>query len=115
MSTGSKIKELREKRGMTQEELAGLLGLKKAAVNKYETGRVVNLKRSTILKLCQIFDVMPQDLMDLGDGSDEPSSESAAPLSYPAWLSTSVLEVIKLISRLSATEQNQLKKYLDKK
>ena len=114
MSTGSKIKELREKRGMTQEELAGLLGLKKAAVNKYETGRVVNLKRSTILKLCQVFDVMPQDLMDLRNASDESSFDSAAaPHSQTTDLSPSLIELIDRINELSKAEQNQLKEFLD--
>lgn len=67
MNTGEKIKELRELYGMTQEELAEKLGLKKAAVNKYETGRVVNLKRSTIEKLCEIFNITPQELMGMDE------------------------------------------------
>ena len=65
MNTGEKIRELRELHGLTQEELAEKLGLKKAAVNKYETGRVVNLKRSTIEKLCELFNVTPQSLMGM--------------------------------------------------
>lgn len=63
MNTGLKIKELREGAGMTQEELGALLGVQKSAINKYETGRVVNLKRSTIENLCRIFNVLPQDLI----------------------------------------------------
>lgn len=65
MNTGYKIKELRIKKGLTQQELGDLLGIQKAAVNKYETGRVVNLKRSTIKRLCEIFDVMPDELLGL--------------------------------------------------
>ena len=63
MDTGSKIKRLREQADMTQEELGKLLGVKRAAINKYESGLVVNLKGSTIEKLCKIFNVTPQYLL----------------------------------------------------
>ena len=44
MSIGMTIKKLRQEKGLTQEELGTLLGLKKAAVQKYESGQVQNLK-----------------------------------------------------------------------
>ena len=78
MDTGAKIKQLRESLDMTQEELGKLLGVKKAAINKYETGTVVNLKRSTIENLCNIFNVTPQYL--LSDSDLSPSSSSAPEL-----------------------------------
>lgn len=59
MHTGTIIRDLRKKHDMTQEELGELLGVKKAAVQKYEKGDVVNLKMSTIRKLCDIFKVSP--------------------------------------------------------
>lgn len=43
---------------MTQEELGELLGVKKAAIQKYESGQV-QLKQSTIKRLCEIFNVSP--------------------------------------------------------
>ena len=78
MDTGAKIKQLRESLDMTQEELGKLLGVKKAAINKYETWTVVNLKRSTIENLCNIFNVTPQYL--LSDSDLSPSSSSAPEL-----------------------------------
>ena len=59
MHTGTKIKELRKTHNMTQEELGELLGVKKAAIQKYEKGEIVNLKLATIQKLCEIFNVEP--------------------------------------------------------
>lgn len=74
MDTGAKIKQLRESLDMTQEDLGKLLGVKKAAINKYETGTVVNLKRSTIENLCNIFNVTPQYLLSDSDLSQPSSS-----------------------------------------
>lgn len=59
MSVGLTIKKLRQEKGLTQEELGVLLGVKKAAVQKYESGQVQNLKHSTIKRLCEIFDKNP--------------------------------------------------------
>lgn len=59
MSVGATIKKLRLEKGMTQEELGQLLGVKKAAVQKYESGQVQNLKHDTIKKLCEVFGKNP--------------------------------------------------------
>lgn len=59
MSVGATIKKLRQEKGMTQEELGQLLGVKKAAVQKYESGQVQNLKHETIKKLCEVFGKNP--------------------------------------------------------
>lgn len=52
----NRLKELRKKRNMSQEELGTLLGVQKAAVCKYETGRVA-LPNEILIKLCDFFDV----------------------------------------------------------
>ena len=59
MTVGQKIKKLRLEKNLTQQELGDLLGVKKAAVQKYESGQVQNLKQSTIKKLCEIFNKYP--------------------------------------------------------
>ena len=59
MSIGMIIKKLRTEKGMTQEELGALLGVKKAAVQKWESGQVQNLKHSVIRQLCEVFEKNP--------------------------------------------------------
>lgn len=59
MSVGATIKKLRLELNMTQEELGIKLGVKKAAVQKYESGQVQNLKHDTIRKLCEVFGKNP--------------------------------------------------------
>lgn len=68
MTIGEKIKRLRKENGITQEELGSAIGVKKAAINKYETGVVVNLKKTTIESLARALDVNPVWLMDEADG-----------------------------------------------
>lgn len=60
---GERIKEARIKAGMTQSELADKVGVKFAAIHKYENGLVVNLKRETIFALAKALDVKPSYLM----------------------------------------------------
>jgi len=64
MTIGEKIKRLRKEYGMTQEELGNTIGVQKAAINKYETGVVVNLKKNVIQKLANALRVNPVWLMD---------------------------------------------------
>ena len=68
MTTGEKIRRLRKERDMTQEELGAAVGVQKAAINKYEIGTVVNLKRVVIMKIAETFDVNPVWLMDDSEG-----------------------------------------------
>lgn len=65
MEAGDIIKNLRMQKGLTQEELGNILGVKKAAVQKYESGRVENIKRSTIAKMAEYFNVSPSFIMGL--------------------------------------------------
>ena len=60
---GAKIKKARKAKGLTQDDLGNMLGLKKSAIAKYECGRVVNLKQETIKKICEVLDLSPDDLI----------------------------------------------------
>lgn len=63
MDVGTKIKEARIRKGMTQEELGDILGVQKSAIAKYESGRVVNIKRSTLKKISDTLDIPPIELL----------------------------------------------------
>lgn len=71
MEMGERIKKLRQEKGLTQEELGKYIGVKKAAIMKYEKGNVKNMKRSTIETLSKLFNVSPSFLMCL----DEPRKD----------------------------------------
>lgn len=77
MEMGEIIRQLRIKKGLTQEELGALVGLQKSAIAKYENGRVENIKRSTISKLSEILDCSPSYLMGWEDNKPEELSAKA--------------------------------------
>ena len=62
MATGERIRKLRIEKDMTQEMLGEKIGVKKAAIYKYENGLVVNLKRDIIEKLANVLEVSPSCL-----------------------------------------------------
>lgn len=77
---GAKIKKARKAKGLTQDDLGNMLGLKKSAIAKYECGRVVNLKQETIKKLCDILDLSPDDLiLDHDDTVKKEDEEKTTP------------------------------------
>lgn len=57
MSVGSRMKERREALGMTQVQLAALLGVTKGAIGNYETG--ANSPKASILY--KVFEVLKCD------------------------------------------------------
>lgn len=79
MNAGDRIKELRILNNLTQEELGEKVGVKKAAVQKWESGITKNLKRSTIQKLSEIFDVSPTYVMGMSNVKN-PSTSKRVPL-----------------------------------
>ena len=63
MNIGDKIRDARINRGMTQEELGKAIGVQNSAIAKYEKGRVVNIKRSTLKKLSDVLGIAPSELI----------------------------------------------------
>lgn len=71
MNIGEYIKTLRTSAGYSQEQLGNLVGVQRAAVQKWECGRVQNLKRETIAKLAEIFNVPASSFIDDETDIDE--------------------------------------------
>lgn len=101
MASGNILKQLRIEKGLTQEELGKLIGVKKAAIHKYESGIVQNMKRTTISKLANIFNVSPSYL--LGYTNDKHIEE----------ISEEEKQLIEIIQKLNAEEVKELSNYVD--
>ncbi|MCM1273578.1 MAG: helix-turn-helix domain-containing protein [Clostridium sp.] len=65
MTMGELIRYHRKRLGLSQEELGKCLNppVNKAAVNKWETGTVENIRRTHIKQLSNKFMISPSDLM----------------------------------------------------
>lgn len=79
MTTGERIRALRQAAKLSQEELGAKIGVQKAAIHKYETGLVVNLKKSTLEKLAQALHTTPAYLLGLEDPGLAPSAHPYHP------------------------------------
>lgn len=115
MNTGELIKTLRKQHDLTQEQLGELLGVKKAAVQKYEKGDVVNLKMSTIRKLYDTFGVPPNKFIfpeanefDSEFDIEKLSIESKALESIEKAWGRDRVEIITLFNSLNENGQKRL-------
>lgn len=58
-----KIKELRQEKGLTLEQVANIVGVGKSTVRKWETGMIANMKRDKIAALAKALGTTPVCLM----------------------------------------------------
>lgn len=90
MTPGDRIRQLRREHKMTQEDLGKIIGVQKAAIQKYEKGTVKNIKRASLIKLAEVLGTTPEYII----GWDAP--QNAEPLD------TSGLQMIPIIGRVAA-------------
>lgn len=79
----NQLKALRKQRNISQADIASKLGIKPAAVSKYETGRVP-LSEDSIEKLCTILHVSADELLGLPTPAPTSSAKSPSMLSKVA-------------------------------
>lgn len=106
MEIGKKIKEARLAKGLTQEQLGKMVGLQKSAIAKYENGRVVNIKRSTLQKLANALGLRGSDLIIEADPKE------AAELSAKVLLDGELMEVIEKYYTLTEEKQKMVRELI---
>lgn len=111
MTIGRKIKQLRKERGLTQAELGDLLGVKKAAVQKYESGQVQNLKQVTIKKLCEVFDRSPSYFIYDSDFENQLRNEVKLIENIEKQYGREVLLVLEIAVKLNNENMEKLISY----
>lgn len=99
MEVGSLIKDARIAKGLTQEELGKLVGVQKSAIAKYESGRVVNIKRSTLQKLAAALNLRGSDLIIQSDPIE------AAELSAKVLMDSDLRCLVELYSSLNKDDK----------
>ena len=61
VETGEKIRALRELRGMSQEQLAEMVGVSKNSISRYEIG-TADMKSSVLFEISKVLDTTPNNL-----------------------------------------------------
>lgn len=73
-SMAQRIRDLRQERGLTLEQVASIVGVGKSTVRKWETGMIANMKRDKIASLAAALGTTPAYLM--GWPEDEEKKDS---------------------------------------
>ena len=112
MKMGAYIKQLREEMKLSQEELGKSLNppVNRAAVNKWETGQVENLKRTHIEQLARKFDISPCKLMCF----DFPRESSTLELVQNHY-GKDAAKFLQMFMELDQTGQDKILKYMSDK
>ena len=108
MDIGAIIKAERIKKGMTQEDLAEKVGVKKSAVAKWENGRVSEIKRSNLKMLSEALGIDPNQL--LGDIEHDPIG--VAHEMADIYLDSALRAMIAEYKQLSDAKQAQVRDYV---
>ena len=66
-----RIKALRQKKGLTLEQVADVVGVGKSTVRKWETGMIANMRRDKIADLAKALGTTPAYLMGWEDENVE--------------------------------------------
>lgn len=106
MDIGARIKFKRLENKMTLLEVANLLGVKEATVQRYESGKIKNLKPKTISQLAEIFHTTPAYLMGWEEESNVNNNISAD--------SNLIGEKIKELRKKNNLSQTELSNSLNK-
>lgn len=70
MGIGDKVKELREKAGLTQEELAEKMGVQRNTVWRWENKKA-NLRADNIQRLSTVLNIDASELMDVANDEED--------------------------------------------
>ena len=114
ISPGTRIKELRTLSGMSQEELGRRVGVKRAAINKYEVGTVRNIPLHTIEKIANIFEVSPQYIVGWSDdGYSSLALEVKIIHGVQRFYGKDAVELLEHFSHLTPQGKKRVLQYLD--
>lgn len=106
MSIGEKIKNARIQMGLTQQELGDAIGVQKSAIAKYENGRVVNIKRSTLQKIASTLKMRPSELVF------EDLPEVAADFHVRVLTDYELMNTLKVYYDLSSDKQKMIRELI---
>ena len=105
MTKGARIKQLREAKGLTQEELAKLLNTTKQTISKYEKEIVTNIPSDRIENMAKILDSTPEYI--LGWEKVQKNNDIMADIVIRMRMDDDFLSVVKKVYKITDKEQLQ--------
>lgn len=110
---GERIKQLRKSLNMSQEELGSKIGVKKSAVNKYETGDVENIPRQSIEIMCKLFSVSPSYLLGIEELEDSLAKEVKLIEQIQEFYGKEAVNLLQSFTKLNAAGKEKVISYCD--
>lgn len=74
-----RIKELRQEKNLTLEQVAAVVGVGKSTVRKWETGMIANMRRDKIADLAKALGTTPAYLMGWEENEPEKNDSPSEP------------------------------------
>lgn len=97
MTVGDRIKQIREQKNMTQEDLAFACGYKsRSTINKIEKG-ICETKLSTLKKIAKALDADP-DYLVFGDSDDKQEEAARLFSQLPEAKQETVLQLLRSLN-----------------
>ena len=105
MTTGERIKQLRERQKKTQEDLAAAAGTTKQTIYKYETGLITNIPLDKVELIAKELDTNPAYLLGWDKFKEKPATIS------DDRLKNLDNDLYNLMSELTPEEMNQARAF----
>lgn len=114
MTKGLRIKKLRERKGLTQEEMAKKLNTTKQTISKYEKDIVTNIPSDRIEAIAILLDSTPEYILGWKTATEEDikNSDILADITSRMFNDNEFLSVVELLNKLDATQLNRAKAML---
>ena len=119
MEIGEKIKKRRKELGLTLDEVAEKVGVGKSTVQKWESGRIKNMRRDKIELLAQVLDMSPLDfvstsqLLDIAEKTINQEKLVIEEVEQIFGKNVSDLGIIKLLERMEELIETPKYSHLD--
>lgn len=98
---GKRIATIRKRRGITQAQLARIIGIGQTLISSYEVGRIT-LSAEMLFRLAKALNVSPNEILGIGNGKSEPDGSSLR-----------IMKRLIKIERLPLANQKALLKNID--
>ena len=107
MSVGTNIKALRDKFGLTQDELAEKLGVTRESVHRWETDKIA-IRDRHVAKMVELFGIDPEDIKSSRfglAGSERIRASASLPQSAMPVRGTSAMVSVRVLGSTHAGER----------